>query len=96
VTCDCGSEEKDQSSQIEEQLSVQEGMNNELDELSDQIQKNNENIQNKTQTLKTDILLSIEQIKKSNGVRCIIMSLIGIVILSIATVAMFVYFSCCM
>lgn len=84
-------EESSQTSQIEEQLTSQEAINNDLDDLNDRIDKNNASIVASTETLKGDVMKNLETIRNKGKVQCVIIVLCAIIILCALLLCYFVY-----
>merc|ERR1711918_17355 len=77
------SEESSQTSQIEEQLTSQEAINNDLDDLNDRIDANNASIVKSTETLKVDVMKNLEIIRNKGKVHCVIIFLCAVVVVCV-------------
>lgn len=85
------SEEAEQNHDIEEQLSAQEGMNSDLDEITVSIDKNNRDIQHKTRVMKEDILAAIMDIKRNNTIKLAAIGLVCVLLMCLVGMAAYVY-----
>eukprot|EP00658_Telonema_sp_P-2_P028590 TRINITY_DN2187_c0_g1_i1.p2 TRINITY_DN2187_c0_g1~~TRINITY_DN2187_c0_g1_i1.p2 ORF type:complete len:347 (+),score=137.30 TRINITY_DN2187_c0_g1_i1:304-1344(+) len=86
------SEEKGQALMIEEQLSAQDGINTDLDDLTEQIDRNNGRIQARTQDLRGDIMAGIEELKKQNVIKCVAGALVFMVVIGGCGIVIIAYF----
>jgi len=83
--------EKSSSETIEEQITQQEGMNDDLDDLTDKIQENNESVKERTKELKTDILSTVTRLRKGGKMQMLGMCLCLIFVVCFVGFGFFVY-----
>jgi len=81
--------EKSASAQLEDQLSTQEGMNMDLDILTEKIGNNNESVKERTLEMKTDVLNTVRNLTQSGKVKTIICCVLSIV--AVVVIALIVY-----